>query len=211
MKVIMMAAITLCGKISPAPLGSSLDRERLVRLRCQTDASLIGANTLREGDPELKGGSDARFRTRHRAVISATGNLPVAGKKLFTSPPAPLVFTSDKEKGRLIELLGERATVVSLPGNGDGLCLHSLMDKLSGRGVNSLLVEGGGKLNFSCLRQRIVDELIVTVVPLLSGDRNAASLADGNHPLGDPFAGMELSDCCRQTNGELFLRYRLKK
>ncbi|MDH3392995.1 MAG: dihydrofolate reductase family protein, partial [Desulfobulbaceae bacterium] len=113
MKVAIIAAGTLCGRISPVGMGSDEDRALLEQLRDQTDASLIGAGTLRAENPEMRGAGGKLNRNRIRAVISAGGNLPVKGKKMFSHGPPPLVFTSKERASSLTAELGEVAEVKS--------------------------------------------------------------------------------------------------
>jgi 5-amino-6-(5-phosphoribosylamino)uracil reductase len=45
--------------------------------------------------------------------------------------------------------------------------------------VKNLLCEGGGELNTALIRQNIVDEIYLTLCPLVFGGRNAPTMADG--------------------------------
>ncbi|MEW6501250.1 MAG: dihydrofolate reductase family protein, partial [Thermodesulfobacteriota bacterium] len=105
--------------------------------------------------------------------------------------------------------LGERAEVIALPTVGQELSLHQLLAELAARGARSLLIEGGGRLNYAALRQGVVDELLVTVTPKLSGRMGAATLADGPVPLGAPFLDLTLLACEQAESGELFCRYQV--
>ncbi|MBN8249897.1 MAG: dihydrofolate reductase family protein, partial [Verrucomicrobia bacterium] len=76
------------------------------------------------------------------------------------------------------------------------------------RGVRRLLVEGGGELNAALFEAGLVDEVHLTLCPLLVGGRTAPTLADGE---GIP----HLADAARLTlvnrrarGAELFLTYR---
>ncbi|MFH1020748.1 MAG: hypothetical protein V1782_09120 [Pseudomonadota bacterium] len=55
MLVTIIAASTICGRIGPGLTGSPVDRGLLEKMRAATDASLLGAETLRLGDPEMRG------------------------------------------------------------------------------------------------------------------------------------------------------------
>jgi 2,5-diamino-6-(ribosylamino)-4(3H)-pyrimidinone 5'-phosphate reductase len=84
--------------------------------------------------------------------------------------------------------------------------LEKLLDRLAGRGVERLLLEGGGELNWAFVRDDLVDELCVTIVPTLLGGRDAPTLLEG-----DGFS-MELQrrlrlESVRRVADELFCRY----
>lgn len=209
MKVVMIAAVTLCGRISPAPLGSALDRRLLERMRDETDASLMGGGTLRHADPEMRG-ADGNLRQRLRGIMTFSGDIPVRGKKIFARGPAPLVFTAGEHYESLMVRLAGQAEIIALPAGPGGLSVAAALGELERRGAHTVLIEGGGKLNYSVLRQRVVSELMVTITPRLSGDGQAASLADGPAALGRPFLGLQLLSCQPQPTGEIFAHYTIR-
>jgi len=210
-QVTVIAASTLCGRIGPGLIGSPQDRALLEQARARTDASLMGAETLRRWDPEMRGPGGVLPAGRIRAIISGSGSLPVRGKKLFSSGPPPLVFTSAVAAESLARSLGDLARVVALPRGPGGLSLAAALDHLAGLGVENLLVEGGGRLNYSCFQEGLVDELLITLAPKLSGDEGAPLFCAGRGGLGDPFLGLELVSCEVGGSGELFVRYRVRK
>ena len=212
MHVTIIAASTICGRIGPGLVGSPVDRRLLETMRATTDASLLGAATLRQGDPEMLGLDGHLPPQRIRAFITESGNIPVAGKKVFVQGPPPLIFTGEAAAAGLRHRLGSLAQVVALPVAATGwLSLAAALVHLAELGAASLLVEGGGGLNYACLRQGVVDEILLTLTPKLSGDQGAASLCGGPGPLGEPFLPLTLVSCEAEATGEVFLRYRVHK
>lgn len=212
MKVIIIAAGTICGRIGPGLTGSPVDRRFLEKMRAATDASLLGAETLRQGDPEMRGPEGCILPQRIRGFITLSGDIPEKEKKIFKNGPPPLIFTGEATASGLRYRLGDLAQVVSLPAECAGeLSLAAALAYLSKIGVSSVLIEGGGRLNYACLRQGVVDEILLTLTPKLSGDRNAASLCSGPSPLGDPFLSLALVSCETAETGELFVKYRVNK
>jgi 2,5-diamino-6-(ribosylamino)-4(3H)-pyrimidinone 5'-phosphate reductase len=210
LKVTLIGAVTICGRITPTGYDSPRDRRRLEEARERTGASIIGANTLRNDDPEMRGINGALNYNRFRAVITGSGDIPVADKKLFNHGPRPIVFSGSKKFNTLRERLQDKAEVVRLPEGPNGLSLQAALDFFAGRGVESVLIEGGARLNYAALAEGIVDEILLTVIPRVSGVRGAASLADGPHLLGKPFLELELLKTEPVPTGELFLHYRIK-
>jgi riboflavin biosynthesis pyrimidine reductase len=210
-KVILICACTVCGRISPAGLAGPEDRRRLEKMRDRTAASLIGAGTLRASDPELRGSGGVLAEERIRAVITASGTIPIHNRKIFQDGPPPILFTGARQADILREQLGSRAQVVELPTGHGGLSIIAAINTLRKMGADSVLIEGGAKLNYALLKERIVDEVLLTIAPKLSGDCRAASVADGPAPLGDPFLDLEMVDCQCMDNGELFVTYRLRR
>lgn len=211
MKVFLIGAITVCGRIGPAGMGSGADRRLLERMRAETGAGLMGAGTLRVENPEMRGPAGRLPAGRIRAIITNSGEIKPFGKKLFAAGPPPVVFTGAEQASALARQLGDRAEVLVLPPAPGGLSLAAAIEKFAELGAESVLIEGGGRLNYAAFKQEIVDELCLTVTPLLSGDRTAVSLADGPAALGDPFLRLDLLSCSPAETGELFLRYAIRR
>ena len=211
MKVILVGATTICGRISPVGHGSLLDRRRLEEQRDKTHASIMGANTLRVENPEMRGTNGVLSADRIRSIISQSGSVPTEGKKLFKHGPKPVVFTSKDNSLLLQDKLQGKAQVISLPHGPNGLSLKAAIDFLAEKGVESLLIEGGAQLNYSALAQGLVDEILLTFMPFISGKQNEPAFADGPKYLGDPFLEFELLSCEPVSTGEVFLHYRTKR
>jgi 2,5-diamino-6-(ribosylamino)-4(3H)-pyrimidinone 5'-phosphate reductase len=208
-KVILICASTICGRISPAGLAGFADRRLLEEMRDRTGASLIGAGTLRESDPEMRGAGGLLAEDRIRAVITASGNIPFRNRKLFQVGPPPLILTGAATTAMLQDELGTRARVRTLPAGAGGLSIRAALETLQDMGADSVLIEGGAGLNYAALKAGVVDEISLTIAPRISGDRTAPSMADGPGPLGNPFLELALLSCQQVESGEIFLRYRV--
>ncbi|TWI71733.1 2,5-diamino-6-(ribosylamino)-4(3H)-pyrimidinone 5'-phosphate reductase [Desulfobotulus alkaliphilus] len=172
-KTILIAAMTLCGHIGPQSFSSSEDRQHLEYWRDRSDASLMGAATLRDADPEMRGSGGILKENRIRAFISASGNIPFDGRRAFLHGPPPLIFTAEHLAEPLQKRAGSRAEVLVADTEGTGLNLKQVLDILKKKGVKTLLLEGGGGLNREALKQGIVDELLLTLCPVISGAPSA--------------------------------------
>ncbi len=209
MKVFLICITTACGRITPGNIGSPKDRRHLEDMRMTTDASLLGAGTLREGDPEMRGTGGIIPKNRIRAVITMSGRIPVEGRRLFQMGPPPVVFTSSDHVPSLGKTLGHKARVVSLPEGIHGLSVGAAISDLGRMGARTVLIEGGAMLNYAALSEGVVDEIYLTIAPKLSGEEGAASLADGPRHLGEPFFSLKLLECHTAATGEVFLRYKV--
>ena len=69
--------------------------------------------------------------------------------------------------------LGRVATVVDA---GDNVEMRTLSTDLAARGVDRLMVEGGGTVHTQFLTDDIVDELQLTVAPVFVGDSDATQV-----------------------------------
>lgn len=209
MKVKLVSATTICGRIGPAGYGSLLDRRRLEEARDKTGASIMGANTLRTENPEMRGTNGTLSPDRIRSIISCSGAIPIKDKKLFNHGPMPVVFTTQHNIFALQGKLKDKANVVPLPEGTHGLSIRAALDFFADRGVESVLIEGGAQLNYAALAEGVVDEILLTTIPFVSGEHGAPAFADGPKHLGTPFMELELLSCEPLSTGELFLHYRV--
>lgn len=207
MKVYVIAAATVCGKIGPDLMSTPSDRRHLEAWRERTDASLMGAGTLRNGEPEMRCKNGQLPLNRMRCIISQGGEIPM-NRRLFDSTPLPLVFTSKEQAPLLANRLKSRAEVLSLPSYDDkgSLSLPTAVQVLKARGARSLLIEGGGRLNYEALRQKVAHELILTILPQIDGSNNSISLFSGATSLRIQLTPLEIQ---HGENQELFLRYHI--
>ena len=103
------------------------------------------------------------------------------------------------------ERLGPVATVVD---GGESVEMRSLSSDLAGRGIERLMVEGGGTVHTQFLTEDIVDELQLTVAPIFVGDSEAVRFVrDGLFPW-NPSRRAELVDV-RQLGDVVLVRYAL--
>ena len=211
MKVSIIAIETLCGRITPASFGSKRDRRFLESARERTDASLIGAGSLRDGDPEFRIGHGLIPGKRIRAIITNSGDLP-KDRSIFKKGPRPVILCPEKIFSELKERFSKRAEVIPLPEKREGILdLKAALSFFEKRGAKSLLIEGGGKLNYYAIKQGVAQELLITLSPKLIGSLKERCMVYGSEPLGTPFLDLDLKsfEVILET-GEIFLRYRIR-
>lgn len=63
-------------------------------------------------------------------------------------------------------------------GNGK-VNLRNLFQQLEKMGLKKIIVEGGGEINWSVLKLGLVNELVVTISPVVIGGRDAKTLVEG--------------------------------
>jgi riboflavin-specific deaminase-like protein len=189
-------------------LGGEADLELLLELRALSDAVLIGTGTLRaEGYDRLVRNPGRRERRVAAGlaedplavVLSRRLDVPWEAGLFQAAEQAVLVYAAVEGSPPDVPAPVE---VVRLP---DAQPRAMLAD-LRARGVRALLCEGGPTLHGALLADGLVDELFLTVSPLLTGDEDEPTIvAGGRLPEA---ADMELLWVLR-WGSELFLRYGL--
>lgn len=209
---------------SPSLISGHNEADRFVMalLRACADAVLVGASTVRAEPDHLwtpqyvypKAGEAFTLLRRRLGlserpelfVVTATGDLDPALRALGEGA---VVLTTRAGEHRLRGLLQD-SSVVSL-GEGDGVNVSDALNVICSRGHALVLTEGGPRLFGQLLSEELVDELFLTISPLLVG-RSAAAERPGFVdavdllPKGLPHATL-LS--LRRSESHLFARYLL--
>lgn len=161
-------------------LSSAADRAIFKILRMCCDALLVGAGTLtHEGYRPLR--LDEERRAWRRAVglpeypvlvvVSGALSVPPEHPALADAPVRPIVVTHDQSPIDRRKALSEVSDVMvcSRVGAADAVDLTAVRDQLTGRGLAQLLCEGGPHLFGGLAAADLVDELCLTMSPLLTG------------------------------------------
>ena len=73
-------------------------------------------------------------------------------------------------------------------------------------GIRELLLEGGGATNFAFLRDDLVDEIYLTLCPIVIGGGSSPTPVDGEGFAPENFKRFRLTESHR-SGRELFLHY----
>ena len=196
-----------------AAIASRLDRDRLDAMRAESDAVLIGAGTLRAEDPPLQVRDPARRRARRDrgldelltvVVLTRSCRLP-ATSRFFRDPARERVVLTTEDAARADEISRRGQVTVLRHGHRSVDLARGLAD-LKERNIHRLLLEGGGAVNAAFAAGDLIDELRLTLCPLLVGGATAPTPVDGQGFPPDRFPRMRL-ESVERSGDELFLRY----
>ena len=190
--VTVNTAITADGKIDSAirqgaAISSAADMARMDRLRADSDAILVGGQTLIYQDPRLtiksaalQAGRTARGLPPYPVkvgVVSAANIHPDCRFMTF-GPARRLIYTTPRSPQEKITALRAAGAEVFIMGE-TRVDLMAMLDSLYAFNLRNLFVEGGGTIIAEFFRLGLVDELILYIAPKIFGGASAPTLVDG--------------------------------
>jgi 2,5-diamino-6-(ribosylamino)-4(3H)-pyrimidinone 5'-phosphate reductase len=182
-KIILSAAISIDGKIATisgdSKLSSKKDLIRLHKLRSQVDAILVGKNTVNKDDPLLTV-RYSKGKNPIRIILDSRGTILNESKILQTSNKVPtLIVVSKKITKRNLQKLKKFPLEIMIIGENQ-VNVKSLMKNLRKRKIKTVLLEGGGTINWEFIKNNLVDEFYITVTPFILGGKDAITLVQGH-------------------------------
>jgi diaminohydroxyphosphoribosylaminopyrimidine deaminase/5-amino-6-(5-phosphoribosylamino)uracil reductase len=184
--VLYKAAMTLDGKIATRTgqsrwITAAAARERVQQWRDQFDAVAVGINTVLLDDPLLTCRLE-KGRSPLKVIFDSVARTPPAAKLFLPDQHGVaarvIVYTTDKAPAGRVEGLKEvGAMVVALPEQCGRSAVRAALADLRGRGVNSVLLEGGGTLAWSFFEAQVVDKVAIFIGPKLLGGGSASPIA----------------------------------
>ncbi|MEO1146964.1 MAG: RibD family protein [Cyanobacteria bacterium J06638_22] len=223
-RITVVLAMSADGKIadamrSPARFGSDHDRAHLEARLAEADAVLSGASTLRAYGTILPISSPEAITARQDRqqppqpiyiICSHSGRLdptlrffrqPVP-RWLLTTEAGGVIWQKEQQAGRF-------ETILTVPEHGDSLNWAIALPTLYQQGIRRLVLAGGGQLVASLLAMGAIDELWLTLCPLLLGGKDAPTPVDG---VGLPTALAPRLQLCsvKTVEDEVFLHYKVR-
>ena len=182
LKIILSAAISIDGKIATksgdSKLSSKKDLIRLHKLRSKVDAILIGKNTVNQDDPLLTV-RYSKGKNPVRIILDSHGTISTESKILQTSNKVKTIIVVSKEitKNNLQKL--EKFPVEIMVIGKNQVNINSLIKILKKRKFKTILLEGGGTVNWEFIKNNLVDEFFITITPFILGGKDAITMVQG--------------------------------
>ena len=180
--IILSAAISIDGKIATysgdSKLSSQKDIIRLHKLRSQVDGILVGKKTVEHDNPLLtirfaKGKNPIRIILDSNGAISAKSNI------LKTTNQVPTIIAVSKKISQAnLRKLNQFPLEIIKTGE-NSVNIKSLMKQLFQRGLKTILIEGGGTVNWQFIKNNLFDEIYLTISPFIIGGTEAISFVQG--------------------------------
>lgn len=182
--VVMKYAMTADGKIATYKgyskwISNEKSRKNAAFTRHKYSSIMVGVNTVIADDPMLTSRirnarnpvrivCDTNLRTPHDChIVETAGDVPT------------VIATSCEDISKQRPYLDMGCEIVVTEKNNNKLDLKDLMKKLCERGIDSVLLEGGGALNFSALKAGVVNKVQAYVAPKIFGGDDAKTPVGG--------------------------------
>ncbi|MCX6067801.1 MAG: 2,5-diamino-6-(ribosylamino)-4(3H)-pyrimidinone 5'-phosphate reductase [Chloroflexi bacterium] len=220
--VFINVATTADGKLDTferksSSISSDADKARVLRLRAEADAVMVGGNTLINEDPKLTVKS-AELRAERTAKglpenpikvgVVSLANIKPDGDFMQNGPARRIIFTTELTPPEQVKVLSDLGAEVHILGK-KRVDLRKALETLYTLGVRRLMVEGGGTLNFELLRQGFVDELSMYIAPKIFGGQSAPSMATGHGLIESAGINLKLLDArALDETGGVLIRYQ---
>ena len=190
--VVMKYAMTADGKIATSSgesqwITGALAREHTHKTRHKLSAIMVGIGTVLVDDPLLT----CRIpdgKNPIRIICDTALKIPLDSKIVQTAKTVPTIVASSSfdescnlsfanSKKEQLKAMG--ITIVETGLKNSKLDLEDLMQKLGQAGIDSILLEGGGTLNYSALEQGIVHKLQIHIGAKIFGGKESLSPVEG--------------------------------
>jgi 2,5-diamino-6-(ribosylamino)-4(3H)-pyrimidinone 5'-phosphate reductase len=219
--VFVNVAMTADGKIDTvqrrgAAISSPRDRERVDELRAGADAVMVGGKTLLDEDPkltdkseELRAGRLGRGLSPNPVKVGVVTRAIIKEDSQFLNagPADIVIFTTRRTSKRHLSRLTSRGVDVYVD-DAEKVNLERALATLKELGIDRLMVEGGGTLNFELMRLGLVDEVTVFVAPMIFGGEAAPTMAAGSGLERSAAIPLQLIEVEKWEDGCVLLKYQ---
>ena len=182
--VVMKYAMTMDGKIAcengdSKGVTSEKARETVQNKRKKYMGIMVGINTVLEDNPMLNCRIEENVNPI-RIICDSNLKIPFESNIVNTANKIQTIVVctnkADKDKQRWLENKGIEVIRQKVKGR---VVLSDLMKMLGEKGIDSILLEGGGTLNAQALKENIVNKICCFIAPKIVGGANAKSPIEG--------------------------------
>jgi len=190
--VILNAAMTLDGKIATKTGSSEIsgkeDLERVHEIRKEVDGIMVGIGTVLADDPRLTVHKiNARKEDNPvRVVVDNKARTPLDFRILNDDAETIIAVSSicdennpDCDEDAVIRAKELSKRVNVFYSSKESVDLAEFMEHLYSEGIETLMLEGGSTLNFSMIRENLIDEVRICIAPMIVGGKDSKTFFDG--------------------------------
>lgn len=185
--VILNAAMTLDGKIATKTGSSNIsspeDKIRVHELRKEVGAIMVGIGTVIADNPKLTVHKIESELSDNpvRVIVDSKGRTPIAAK-VTNNDADTIIAIANKYKDDFIvsDRYAELKKRADIFFSGDEkVDLKALLNYLSEKNIRTVMLEGGSELNFSMIKEGLINEIRIAIAPMVVGGKDAKTLFGG--------------------------------
>lgn len=184
--VVMKTAMTLDGKIAATGGDSKWvtgeeARQRVQQMRSRYMGIMVGSGTVKADNPMLNCRLEGTYRQPVRIIVDSKAGIDMNSRVVRTAGTyrTVLAHTAQADAGKLEELLMAGVELLACGEQNRRVDLSDLLKKLGALGIDSVLLEGGGELNYTFIQDRLLDEVFAFIAPKIIGGRDAKTPVEG--------------------------------
>lgn len=222
--VFINIAMSADGKIDTferkgAAISSQPDKQRVDKLRAESDAVMVGGRTLLDEDPKLTVKSEALRAERVARGLSpnpvkvgvvSEANIKPDSMFLNAGPARIVIFTTYRTSKDGLATLRSHGVDVYVH-DSEKVDLSKALGTLKELGIQRLMVEGGATLNFELLKLRLVDELSAYIAPMIFGGESAPTMAAGSGLERSAAIPLKLVSVEKEEDGGVLAKYLVER
>jgi 2,5-diamino-6-(ribosylamino)-4(3H)-pyrimidinone 5'-phosphate reductase len=182
--IILSAAMTIDGKIASKSgdpdLSDEQDWKEVHKLRTQVDAIMVGKGTILKDDPKLHI-KYYEHNGYHRVILDSSLSIPISSKVITYRPEVypTIICTTENVDQKKIKQFEKKNVAIVTSGREKRVDIQALLPRLYDLGIKSILLEGGGTLNWGFVELGLINEMRLTIAPWIIGGETAVSLVEG--------------------------------
>jgi diaminohydroxyphosphoribosylaminopyrimidine deaminase/5-amino-6-(5-phosphoribosylamino)uracil reductase len=163
-------------------ISNEKSRKDAHKLRRRAQAILVGINTIIADDPLLTP-RPAKGKNPTRIVLDTNLRIPLESNLIATAKKTPVIIVTSTEAVQANPELAEKinkkgAELLTVPAVKNRCDLNALLEHLSKRSFQQLLVEGGPQTIASFLKQDLADEIVIYIAPKILVARGKADISE---------------------------------
>jgi len=198
-KTILVVGSSIDGKISPGRgissknFGEHIPEEvslELHKLRSKVDGILVSSSTALSDNPSLTVRSVQSKKRPCRIILDRLGKIP-KNSKVLNDEAKTIILTSKQGKLKF-KKVPSNVKVIVCKTEGEKLDLKDALKQLKKEGMNNILIEGGGTINYGLFSLNLIDEMVVFIFPFVIGGKDTPTIVDGKKSFYNSFKKMKL-------------------
>lgn len=180
-------AMSLDGKIATFTgdsrwISSEASRKEVHQLRHDFAAIMVGIGTVLKDNPTLDARRNRKIsKDPLKVVVDSMARISLDANVLKNNPQLlVMAVTQQADPQKITDLRRMGVQVVVCPEKENQVDLEYLMLALGSMDVDSVLLEGGGTLAFSAVRDHLVDKILFFIAPKFLGGKKSPTILEGD-------------------------------